>query len=70
MDGEEKKYKVFAYLKAVEENHACIVENYRAAATSAGLTPGQFRAGLYLLCGEGIILQEGSRILLLKERIC
>ena len=66
MDMEEKKRRAFFYLHAVAENRCCIIENFQATAAAAGLTAGQLRAALYVLCGEGSILQEGNKILLLE----
>lgn len=61
----EELNTVLAYIKEHANRGVLDMEGYPAVARETGLTAGHTAAVFYFLCGEGKILQEGNRVLLL-----
>lgn len=59
--------RVLQYLQAHAVEGACRLGDVRTLAAAMDMKPGRVKAVLYWLCGEGIILQQGDVVLLLRD---
>ena len=63
----EELNTVLQYVDTHAEDGVLLLGSNAAVARETGLRAGRVAALLYFLCGEGRILQEGNRILMLDD---
>lgn len=56
---------VLEYIRSNASGGLLLLEGYPAVAKQTGLRAGRVAGIFYFLCGEGNILQEGKKVLLL-----